>query len=419
MSAAHAATAIAALLTVLAFAAVRPGGLPEAVVAVPAAAAVVLAGAVSPDRALAELRGLGPTVGFLAAVLLLAHLAGAEGLFAAAGEVMARRCHGRPVRLLRWVFGLGAVVTAVLSLDATVVLFTPVVVATAAALRLRPRPHVYACTHLANSASLLLPVSNLTNLLVFGSLRMSFVRFGLLMAAPWLAVLAVEYAAVRRCFAPDLGASAATDPDVQPVPVEVPVFALVVVGLSLAGSAGCSLLGTSPAWAVAGGAAVLAVRRLTRGQSTVGRVFWGADPAFVVFVLALGVVVRGVQDNGLGQAMHHVLPASPSLPGLLGAAGVAAVLANLVNNLPATLVLLPLAAAGGPGLVLAMLIGVNVGPNLSFTGSLATLLWRRELRAGGLAPSMREFTRLGALTVPVGLVAGVTALWVGLSWWGG
>src|SRR5205823_1751507 len=157
--------------------------------AVPAAVLLVLTGVLPWRAAAGEIGTLGPTVGFLAAILVLAYLCADEGLFAAAGAVMARRARGSPPRLLWTVFAVGAVVTAGLSLYATSVLLTPVVFATAKALRVPARPQVYACTHLANSASLLLPVSNLTNLLVFGALRMSFVRFALLMAAPWLAVL--------------------------------------------------------------------------------------------------------------------------------------------------------------------------------------------------------------------------------------
>ena len=101
-------------------------------------------------------------------------------------------------------FAVAAVTTAVLSLDATVVLLTPVVFATAARLDVRARPHVYACTHLANSASLLLPVSNLTNLLAFAASGLAFGHFAALMALPWLAVIGVEYAVFGRFFAADL-----------------------------------------------------------------------------------------------------------------------------------------------------------------------------------------------------------------------
>jgi arsenical pump membrane protein len=102
------------------------------------------------------------------------------------------------------------------------------------------------------------------------------------------------------------------------------------------------------------------------------------------------------------------------LPALLAVAALAAVLANLINNLPAVLVLLPLAAPSGAGAILAVLLGVNIGPNLTYTGSLATLLWRRILQQHGSAPSLREFTILGLLTVPAGLALAAVALWAGL-----
>jgi len=99
---------------------------------------------------------------------------------------------------------------------------------------------------------------------------------------------------------------------------------------------------------------------------------------------------------------------------LLAVAGLAALLANLLNNLPATLVLVP-AVASSRSLLLAVLIGVNVGPNLTYVGSLATLLWRRVVHAHDEATDVGEFVRLGALTVPPALVAGTAALWLALQ----
>ncbi|MGA5462987.1 SLC13 family permease [Mycobacterium sp. NPDC050041] len=404
------------LAVVLAFAVVRPRGLPEAVVAVPAAALLVGVGAISPGDAAAEIRELLPVVGFLAAVLVLSRLCDDEGLFHAAGVLMARVSAGDPRRLLRMVFVVAAAVTAVLSLDATVVLLTPVVIATAATLSIPARPHAYATAHLANSASLLLPVSNLTNLLAFAAAGLSFTRFAALMALPWLVTMLVEFLLLRWVFARDL-AVAPRRADHQP-PAEVPVFVLVVLALTLLGFALTSFLGLSPAWAALAGAVALGVRGLAQRRSSVAGVARAVNVPFLAFVLALGVVVEAVMVHGLDDAMRDILPGGHSLPALLGFAAVAAVLSNVVNNLPAVLVLLPLIAGAGPAAVLAVLIGVNIGPNLTYVGSLANLLWRNVVRKHDIPAGAIEFSRVGVVTVPLTLVAAVVALWAGIRLFG-
>jgi arsenical pump membrane protein len=138
------------------------------------------------------------------------------------------------------------------------------------------------------------------------------------------------------------------------------------------------------------------------------------DVPFLAFVLALGLVVKAVSLHGLSSLVAHLVPNGTSLGSLLLVAAVAAVLANVINNLPAVLILLPAAAAAGPGVVLAVLIGVNAGPNLTYVGSLATLLWRRVLRKRGEELPASEFLRLGVVTVPPVLLASTLALWASL-----
>jgi arsenical pump membrane protein len=408
--------ALCALAAALAAAVARPRLLPEAAVATGGAALLVAVGATSVADARHAIDGLGSTVCFLAALLVLAQGCRREGLFAAIGALLAVRARGSARRLLALVFAVAAVVTVVLSLDATVVLLTPIVFVTAARMRTSPKPHVYACSHLANSASLLLPVSNLTNLLAFGASGLSFTRFGTLMALPWLVALSVEWAVLSRFF----GRIGRGSPAAAGAPVDRPRwprFALSVLALTLIGFALSSVLGVEPVWFASAGAVAISTPALVRRAASPLHVIRSAEPAFLLFVLALGVIVATASDNGLEEAVRRVLPDGAGLLDLLAIAAACAVLANVVNNLPAILIALPaLATAAGPAPVLAALIGVNVGPNLTYVGSLATLLWRRVMRAQDAEVELGEFLRLGALTVPAVLVGSTAALWLSVRW---
>lgn len=353
-----------------------------------------------------------PVVAFLTAILVVSARCADLGLFEAIGQRLSRPgASGSRLLLLTFLAAVG--VTAVLGLDATVVLLAPVVLAAARYMGVSARPALSACVRLANSSSLLLPVSNLTTLLAMHVLRLSFGRFALAMAPAWLVVILVEYAGHRLCYSEELRD---TGPRVATTPVDpLPRFALVVLGLMLAGFVAGSAYGVAPAWSAATAAALLTAETVRRRTDPVigmlGRTVASAQLGLAAFVLGLGVVVDALVRGGLGRYVAGFLPHAAGLPQLLLLAALATVLANLLNNLPATLLLVPLVAPLGTVAVLATLVGINVGSSLTWTGSLANLLWRRTLTGAGAPPSGRDFHRVALVTAPVGVVLGVIAVW--------
>ena len=412
---------VVALASLLAVAYRHPPAWLEAASGVLAVTALVVVGALGWSAGSDELADLLPVVAFLVASLVVAEVCAAEGVFAYLGTMVTAAGRGRPVRTLTVTTGVAALVTALLSLDATVVLLTPVVVGAAAGGAAR-RPLAATCVRLANSASLLLPVSNLTNLLALPHVDLGFIRWAAVMAVPWLAVLVVEYVGVRVFFRRDLRPGSLPEARDAEDRSAAPVFSLVVVAAMLVGFAAASPLGVQPAWVAGVAAIVLAVHGLARGQVSTARLTRSLHLPFAVFVLALGLVVAAASGTFLGDAVGDVttwaldgrVPGA-GLDGLVALAVVAligTVLANLVNNLPATLLLVPLVAPLGTPAVLALLVGVGVGAGLTYPGSLANLLWRRVLVRLGEPPSTATFQRPAVVVTPVAVAAAVVVLWL-------
>lgn len=399
---------LAALLVLLATAYVHPSARVELAVGLGAAAAVLPLGILTREDVESTLRHLGPVVAFLVSILVVADVCARAGLFAAAAARVRAASGGRPALLFTGVFLLAAAITVGLSLDATVVLLTPVVLAAAAAAGTSRRPGAYACLRMANSASLLLPVSNLTNLLAMPHLDLTFGGFALVMGPVLAVVLAVEYAVLRLLFRRELAVTPVPGAD-DPAPA-VPWVPVVVVSLMLLGFGAGSPLGVEPFWISTAAALVLVGWAARRRLLSVPQAVHAAHPAFAVFVLCLGLVVAALADGPLGDRIADLVPGGTSFADLLGIAVLATVLANLLTNLSATLLVVPLVAPLGEAAVLAALLGLNIGSGLTYTGSLANLLWRRGLVRLGERPSMREFHRVSLVATPVSLVAAVAAL---------
>lgn len=395
------------LLALLVTAYRHPSGRTEALVGLVAAAATVATGLLNRDEVVDAVAHLLPVVVFLATILVVADVCARAGLFTAAAHHVVALSGGSAVRLLTGVFLLAAAVTAVLSLDATVVLLAPVVVGAALAMGVSTRPGAQACIRMANSASLLLPVSNLTNLLAMPHLDLTFAGFALRMAPVLAAVLLVEYAVLRLLHRRDLAPSRAPAlGTAEPLP-RVPVL---VVGLMLAAFAALSPFGVEPFWVSAAAALVLVVWARRIGLLVVRDAVHASHPGFAVFVFCLGLVVAALATGPLGDDVASLVPADTSWLSLLWVATLATLLANLLTNLSATLLLVPLVAPLGVPAVLAALIGLNVGSGLTFSGSLANLLWRRTLRRHGEDPGLVDFHRLSLVATPLSVLAAVSVL---------
>ena len=403
---------LVALVALLAVAVAHPPEWLEALVAVAAAGLVLATGTLDAADLSTERDHLLPVVAFLMAILVVAECCRAAGLFGAIGARLSRDTE--PHRLFRVTFVVATAVTVALSLDATVVLLTPVVLAAGAGAELR-RPLQLVCVRLANSASLLLPVSNLTNLLAMPYLGIGFGRFALLMAPTWLLTLVAEYAGHRWFFRPaftEIAAPVADRADLPPLP-RTP---LVVVGAMLAAFAIGSAVGVDPAWIAGAAAVVLVVRGLARGELTGRRVAASTHASFAIFVLGLGLVVAALGHGPVGDLVARLVPGDDGLVALLAVAVLGAALANLLNNLPATLLLVPLVAPLGTVPVLATLIGINLGSSMTWPGSLANLLWRRTVRSSGGTVRGDDFHRVALLVTPVAVLVGVVVLdlWAGV-----
>jgi arsenical pump membrane protein len=325
-------------------------------------------------------------------LLLIGLVADDDGLFAAAGHQLARLARRGSVLFLGATAMIG-VVTAVLNLDTSVAFLTPVLVYTARSRGEGEAPLLYGCLLLSNASSLFLPGSNLTNLIVLGHLHLSGASF---LSHMWLAALAamVVTALVIAVFERRALRVRADDPSQGDRPV---------LGLGLLAVLAAALLVVvlrSPALPVLAVGVVAIGTRLLGGRD---------QPRHVVGVLGLPVLVGlfgvAVALGTLGRVWSGPATLLSHLD-LWGTAVVAAGTSMLVNNLPAASLL----AAHTPPHPFALLVGLNLGPNLFVTGSLAWVLWLRTARAAGARPSIAGASRLGLAAVPLSMAAALGAL---------
>ena len=398
---------------------VRPRGLHEAWGAVGGGLLMLILHLETPAQAWRVTQTGQDALLFLLSLLLLSALLERSGFFEWAAVQAARRAQGDGRRLYRNVFLLGALITATLSLDTTAVILTPVVLGFVSRLKLPARPYLFACAFVANAASLPLPVSNLTNLLFTGAFHLPFAGFFARMILPQCAALTLNYFLFRCLFRNELPPEFSGDDLLGPqslVPnegyfrVSVGILCLVLIGYFAApfvhlppyavGFAGCL------------GLAIWGVRTQCVDRSLVREISWSVFP----FVVGLFVVIGGVENLGLTGNVAQSLTSLQRHPllGILAVAGGAGAASNVVNNIPAALLArsaLQQAHSGAP-LVYAALLGTNIGPNLTLSGSLATLLVREAARRKGEDLRAGDFLQIGLRVTPLMLLVSALTLWL-------
>lgn len=352
----------------------------------------------SSGERVALLQRVGPVLAFLVAVTVLADVAALAGAFDVLGSLAVRLARGRTLVLFAFVIVLSASTTILFSLDTTAVLVTPVVIAMSRTTGVRTWPFALAVLWLANTGSLLLPVSNLTNLLAMQTLDLATSGYAALMWKPALAAILLTALALLAAHGPSLRGRH-TAPEQAPVADRaLLVAAFVSIGVFMVGLAGDAAPAVAAGVAASIAASALAVR--DHPMRLLALFPW----RLIVTVLGMFLVIAAVADLGLREIVVHLLDGRTDT---IAVAGVAAALANLLNNLPTYLLIDRVVPHT---LLPAVLVGTNLGPIVTPWASLATLLWAERLRRAGEPVRWRTVIVGGVVLAPVLVLAAALAL---------
>ncbi len=353
------------------------------------------------------LRRILPLVGFLAAVIVLAELTAEAQLFGIIATRLAIIARGSFAAMFVLCVLFAATATATLNLDTTAVLLTPVMLAVAIPADIPPIPLAMTTVWLANTASLLLPVSNLTNLLAMNRLALTAPGFASRMYLPELASVAATVACLWIMY----WRRGLRSADRYRVPEPQKPRDPVLTGLS---AVACALfvllvlLSVQLAVAALSAVCIVIAGFVARSRSSLraGLIPW----QLLTFVIGLFLVIQFIDQHGLGDILSSAVGADGDALGVWRAAGLGAGLSNVINNLPAYVAGEAAVSGANHDQLLGLLIGTNVGPLVAPWASLATMLWYARCRATGLEISWRRFAGTGAITAVVSLAAATGAL---------
>ena len=346
---------------------------------------------------------------FLIGMMMLSELAREHGVFDWLSSVAVRSARGSCSRLFALVYGVGTIVTIFMSNDATAVVLTPAILTAVRKAKVQPLPYLFVCAFIANAASFLLPISNPANLVVFHHQMPPLGQWLLSYGVPSLLSVAATFITMRWLFRKELGDVIEGEVEAKPLRSEGRLvlggLAAMVAVLLTASSLGKDL-GPPTCLAALAITAVVSIKARCNPLALAREISW----ATLALVVGLFVMVDAMESIGAMQRTTAWLTWAQTLGSTSGAliTGFAVGVANnLVNNLPLGLIAgSTLQAAHAKGLIAdAVLIGVDLGPNLSITGSLASILWLIALRKEKLDVSFWDFLKVGVVAMPVALLA--------------
>jgi arsenical pump membrane protein len=390
----------------------RPFAWPEFIWAVSGAVLLVAFGLLPVSDALSGITKGTDVYLFLIGMMLLSELARQEGLFDWVAARAARMAKGSATRLFSLVFTVGTVVTIFLSNDATAVVLTPAVAAVVKAAKAeKPLPYLLICALIANAASFVLPISNPANLVIYGNHMPPLLQWLPRFALPSALSIMATYLMLRWTQTSALRQEISTDIDVPDLSTsgKIAAMGIAATAIILLASSGFDIQLGLPTCLAGAATAILVLTRSKCGViDVIKSISWGVLP----LVAGLFVLVESLEQTGvtarLASLLQHAVQSSATLAAW-GSGVLLAIFCNLVNNLPAGLVagrVVDMVQVPDP-VRSAVLIGVDLGPNLSVTGSLATILWLTALRREGHYISASTFLKLGALVMPPALLLAI------------
>jgi len=386
----------------------RPWRWPEWIWAVAGAALLVALGLLPWTSAeTAILKGLDVYL-FLTGMMLLSETARIHGVFDWVAASAVQHARGSGDRLFALVYVTGVVVTTFLSNDATAVVLTPAVFAVARKAGAHPLPLLLACALVANAASFMLPISNPANLVLYGGHMPSLGPWLASFALPSIAAITLTYGALRAIERYEIASATASCVSRQPLASGgiLALAGIVLTALLLLWVSALDIPLGLPT-ALAGATVALGVSALRRQSPLplIRDVSWGVLPLVAGLFVLVGALDRTGMIGMVTSGLHHA--ASHSEAGAAIAGTSLAFASNLINNLPAGLIAgTAVGQAHPPRLVIdGLLIGVDLGPNLSVTGSLATILWLQAIRREGEDVSFWRFLKVGLVVMPISLAA--------------